>query len=153
MCRDFIWWCRVTNQGNGTFAYRTCPERHQAASFFVRGGKYELFGFIPTSIHLFGTGDDNYPVFLFGADQFGRDVFSRLLYGSQISLSIGVIGISISFVLGMIIGGISGYFAGLTDTLIMRLCELVMSIPALYLIISLRNTFPPGHGARRKFTP
>jgi peptide/nickel transport system permease protein len=130
--------------GNGTFAYRLVPNDTKPLHFFVRGGEYKLFGFIPASIHLFGTDDDNYPVFLFGADQFGRDVLSRLLYGSQISLSIGVIGIAISFALGMIIGGISGYFGGLTDTFIMRLCELVMSIPALYLIISLRNTFPPG---------
>jgi peptide/nickel transport system permease protein len=101
-----------------------------------------LFGLIPATVHLFGTGDKNYPVFLLGADQFGRDVFSRLLYGSQISLSIGVIGIVLSFTFGMMIGGISGYFSGRTDTIIMRLCELIMSIPALYLIISLRAAFP-----------
>ncbi len=130
--------------GNGVFAYREVSNDTKPLRFFVPGGQYKLFGFVPASIHLFATSDDNYPVYLFGADQFGRDVFSRLLYGSQISLSIGIIGISISFALGMMIGGISGYFGGFTDTLIMRLCELVMSIPALYLIISLRNTFPPG---------
>ena len=128
--------------GNGTFVYRLVPNDTKPLRFFIRGDPYKLFGLIPATIHLFGTGDKNYPVFLFGADQFGRDVFSRLLYGSEISLSIGIIGILISFTLGMIIGGISGYFSGGTDTVIMRLCELIMSIPALYLIISLRSAFP-----------
>jgi len=127
----------------GDFVYREVPDDIQPVHFFVHGDKYPLFGFIPASIHLFGS-DDNHPVYLFGTDQFGRDIFSRLLYGSQISLSIGVVGIFLSFTLGLIIGGISGYFAGATDTVIMRFCELIMSIPALYLIISLRATFPPG---------
>jgi peptide/nickel transport system permease protein len=130
--------------GAGVFAYREIPNDTKPLHYFVRGDKYKLFGFIPATIHLFGTGDDKYPVYLLGADQFGRDEFSRLLYGSQISLSIGIIGILLSFSFGMMIGGISGYFSGATDTVIMRLCELIMSIPALYLIISLRGTFPPG---------
>jgi peptide/nickel transport system permease protein len=127
----------------GDFVYREVPNDTQPVHFFVRGDQYELFGFVPASIHLFGS-DDNHPVYLFGTDQFGRDIFSRLLYGSQISLSIGVVGIFLSFTFGLIIGGISGYFSGATDTVIMRFCELIMSIPALYLIISLRATFPPG---------
>ena len=131
-------------QGNGAFVYRLVPNDTKSLHFFIRGDKYKLFGLVPARVHLFGTGEDNYPVFLLGTDQFGRNVFSRLLYGSQISLSIGIIGIFLSFALGMIIGGISGYFSGTTDTVIMRLCELIMSIPALYLIISLRATFPPG---------
>jgi peptide/nickel transport system permease protein len=128
----------------GDFVYREVPNDAKPLHLFIHGDQYKLFGLIPSSIHLFGTGDQNYPVLLFGGDQFGRDIFSRLLYGSQISLSIGVIGILLSFTFGMIIGGISGYFSGATDTVIMRLCELIMSIPALYLIISLRATFPPG---------
>jgi peptide/nickel transport system permease protein len=127
----------------GDFVYREVPDDTQPVHLFVRGDKYKLFGLIPASIHLFGS-DDNHPVYLLGTDQFGRDIFSRLLYGSQISLSIGVVGIFLSFTFGLIIGGISGYFSGATDTVIMRFCELIMSIPALYLIISLRATFPPG---------
>jgi len=130
--------------GAGTFVYRLVPNDTKPLHLFIHGDKYELFGLIPASIHLFGTGDEKYPVYLLGADQFGRDVFSRLLYGSQISLSIGIVGILLSFTFGMIIGGISGYFSGATDTVIMRFCELIMSVPALYLIISLRATFPPG---------
>jgi peptide/nickel transport system permease protein len=129
-------------QLSGDFVYREVPNDTRPLHVFVHGDPYKLFGLIPASIHLFGS-DDNYPVYLFGTDQFGRDVFSRLLYGSQISLSIGVVGILLSFTFGMIIGGISGYFSGATDTVIMRLCELIMSVPALYLIISLRATFPP----------
>ena len=110
--------------------------------FFLSGEEYRLFGLIPSRIHLFGTGDPESPVFLLGADQFGRDILSRVLYGSQISLSIGLIGITLSFSLGMLIGGLSGYIGGMTDTLTMRLCELIISIPGLYLIMALRSVFP-----------
>jgi peptide/nickel transport system permease protein len=128
--------------GAGTFKYNPVKGSSTRLHFFVRGEKYKLFLFIPCSIHLFGTDDPNHPVYLLGTDGAGRDIFSRLLYGSQISLSIGLIGILIRFTLGLLIGGISGYFGGATDTFIMRLCELIMSIPALYLILALRSTFP-----------
>jgi len=130
--------------GDGSFVYHLVAGDTKPLRFFIRGDKYKLLCLIPATIHLFGTGDENYPAYLLGTDQFGRDVLSRLLYGSQISLSIGIVGILLSFTFGMMIGGISGYFGGRTDTVIMRLCELIMSIPALYLIISLRATFPPG---------
>ncbi len=122
--------------------YQPIAGEFKRLRFFLSGEEYKLFGLLPCRIHLFGTGDPESPIFLLGADQFGRDVLSRVLYGSQISLSIGLIGISLSFSLGMLVGGLSGYIGGLTDTLTMRLCELIMSIPGLYLIMALRSVFP-----------
>ena len=102
-------------------------------------------------MHLFGLrglesidpDDPNRPMlFLLGADNFGRDVLSRLLYGGRISLSVGLIGVAITFVLGMLVGGASGYFGGRTDIAIQRLCEMLMLIPGFYLLLSLRAAIP-----------
>jgi peptide/nickel transport system permease protein len=109
--------------------------------FFARGEPYRLLGVIPTDRHLFGV-DPPHKVFVLGTDPFGRDVLSRLLYGAQISLTVGLVGIAITFTFGMLLGGISGYFGGVVDTVIMRFTELLLSIPGLYLLIALRQVFP-----------
>ena len=124
-------------------SYLKKPNDWKPVRFWVRGDAYNLLGCVRTRIHCFGTGDKDYPVYLLGTDQFGRDILSRILYGSQISLSIGLMGIVITFSLGMLIGAAAGYFGGWSDTITMRFCEIVMSIPGLYLIMALRATFPP----------
>jgi len=108
---------------------------------FPRGARYRLFGLLPGDRHLFGV-DAPGRIFLLGADDTGRDVWTRLLYGSQVSLTVGLVGIAISFTLGLLLGGVSGYFGGWVDTLIMRSTELLLSIPGLYLIVALRGVFP-----------
>jgi len=112
-----------------------------ALHWFVRGARYRLFGVLPSDRHLFGV-DAPGRVFVLGADETGRDVWTRLLYGSQVSLTVGLVGIAISFSLGLLLGGVSGYFGGWIDTLIMRGTELLLSIPGLYLIVALRGVFP-----------
>lgn len=109
---------------------------------FAAGEEHRLLGLIPMRTHLFGV-DEPARIYLLGADYRGRDVFSRILYGSRVSLSIGFVGVAISFFVGMIIGGISGYFGGNTDNALMRLSEMVMMIPGFYLMLALRAAFPP----------
>lgn len=109
---------------------------------FVREFEYKLFGIFKTNIHLFGTGDPKVPVHLFGTDMMGRDVFGRTLYGSRVSLTIGLVGVAISFFLGVFIGGISGLFGGVVDEIIQRIIEVFTSIPKLPLWMGLSAALP-----------
>ena len=108
---------------------------------FVKGARYRLLGMLPSDRHLFGVPAPG-RIFILGADDTGRDVWTRLLFGSQVSLTVGVVGILISFTLGLLLGGVSGYYGGWVDTIIMRGTELLLSIPGLYLIVALRGVFP-----------
>ncbi|TSA83726.1 ABC transporter permease [Deinococcus detaillensis] len=110
--------------------------------FGVRGETYKILGFIPSNLHLFGTGNPVCKVYLFGGDALGRDLLSRTLYASQVSLTIGVLAVLIATVIGMAMGAISAYFGGVVDNLIQRLIEVIASIPYLFLVILLRSIFP-----------
>ncbi len=133
---------RVLNLVN--FKYARVRGLSHRVRFFAKGESYKLFGLVPASRHLFTSVADSetgeeYPVFLFGADDRGRDLYSRIVYGSRISLTIGFVASFISLVLAILLGGFSGYYGGATDWTIMRLSEFFMLIPGLYLILFLRS--------------
>lgn len=120
-------------------------------SFFVKGDPYRLWGLVPMDIHLFGVdraaaeaaGVEQQTFFLLGADRYGRDILSRAIYGARVSLSVGLVGIGMTFVLGMIIGGVSGYVGGRVDNVIQRCIEVIQSFPMLPLWLALAALMPP----------
>lgn len=108
---------------------------------FSTGEETYILGLIPTTLHLFGTSSDE-PFYLFGSDSRGRDIFSRTLYGSRISLTVGILGSLITFLIGTFIGCVAGYFGGRLDNILMRICEVILLIPSIYLLFALRALFP-----------
>ncbi|MEJ5172419.1 MAG: ABC transporter permease [Hydrogenothermaceae bacterium] len=120
--------------------YQIDYSRKYPIYFFTDGESHYILGMFKTDKHLFGVKDGK--IFLLGSDNLGRDIFSRILYGARISLSIGLIGVFLSFTIGTVIGGISGYFGGKIDNLIMRFSEILMSFPSFYLMLALRAVFP-----------
>jgi peptide/nickel transport system permease protein len=111
---------------------------------FVSGTPYKLWGAFDARLHLYGIGakPDEQLVFLFGADRLGRDMFSRIVYGARISLSLGLVGVFLSLILGIVLGGISGYFGGLADNIIQRVIEFIRSIPQIPLWMALSASLP-----------
>ena len=107
---------------------------------FAHGEAYKLWGLIRSDIHLFVS--ENGPVFLFGTDRLGRDLFSRIMYASRISLTIGLVGVSLTFIFGSMLGGIAGYFGGTADSIIMRSVDLLISIPRIPLWMALSAALP-----------
>lgn len=124
-------------------------EKHYI-KFFSQGQPYKFLGLIPMKRHLITT-DKNGRLFLLGTDINGRDVFSRLLFGGRISMTIGFLALFVLFPIGLLYGGISGYFGGKVDTIMMRFAEAIMSIPSFYLLIILASILPSGMSSTQRF--
>jgi peptide/nickel transport system permease protein len=127
------------------WVYAVDETRRFPVSFVCKGSPYRIFGVIPSQTHLFCTPDDA-PVFLWGADRLGRDVFSRIMYGAQLSLTVGLIGITVSFTLGIFFGALAGYFGGALDWGINRVIEILRSLPELPLWLALSAAVPSNWG-------
>lgn len=110
--------------------------------FFVSGVPITLFGFLETDRHLVGPKDPEAPMFLFGADKLGRDMLTRMIYGTRISMSIGLVGVALSLILGILLGGLSGFLGGQVDNIIQRVIEFIRSIPTIPLWMGLAAALP-----------
>lgn len=118
---------------------------------FGRGYEYSVFGLFTTDLHLLASTDKTRPLFLFGADRLGRDVFSRVVQGAQISLSIGLVGVFFSLLLGVVLGGISGYYGGRVDFVMQRVIDFVLSLPTIPIWLALAAALPQGWPATLQY--
>jgi peptide/nickel transport system permease protein len=141
LAMPFVYGISVTNESlKGYSGYAEDKSRTYPVKLFARGDSYHILWLLRSNVHLFGV-DRPGMIYLFGSDMFGRDTFSRIMYGSQVSLSVGIAGIIISTAIGMLVGGFAGYLGGITDFLSMRFVEVILAIPSLYFILILRQTF------------
>lgn len=122
--------------------YELDPTQIHRLRFFCSGDPYRFWGQWPADLHLVCPGEGG-TLFLFGTDRLGRDLFSRVLYGARVSLTVGLVGIAISFALGIILGGMSGYYGGWIDNLVQRLIEVIRSFPMIPLWLALSAALPP----------
>ena len=130
--------------------YKQDRSKKYYIKLLVKGEKYKFLGIIPTKRHLFGV-DNGGEIHLLGTDINGRDIFSRILFGGRISMTIGFLSLFVVFPIGLLYGGISGYFGGFIDTIMMRFAEAIMAIPSFYLLIILAAILPSGMTSIQRF--
>jgi peptide/nickel transport system permease protein len=137
--RPFIY--QAVARADSLYEYTEARDQEFPVRFFVSGSKYKIAGWLPSHTHLFGV-DAPAQVFLAGTDNYGRDQFSRILYGGQISLAAGLLATAISLFLGLCVGCVSGFYAGWIDESAMRLAELFLVLPWLYVLLAVRAFLP-----------
>lgn len=146
--RPFVYDTKLLDPGLRTFEEdrtRVYPIR-----FFVAGEPYKLLWVIPTRIHLLGV-DEPARLFFMGTDGFGRDLLTRILYGSRVSLLVGILVVGVTIPIGMVYGGIAGYYGGRVDNIMMRLAEVIIAFPSFYLLLTLSAVLPTNVGCTTRF--
>lgn len=140
--RPFVYGTTTTlDTENLDWVHEDDPEQIYPIHFFVKGKPYKLFGLIKSDRHLYGVEEPG-TVFLLGTDRNGRDMVSRIIYGGRVSMTVGLIGVSLTIIFGSILGTISGYFGGMVDTIIQRIIELLMSFPSIALWAAFAAALP-----------
>jgi peptide/nickel transport system permease protein len=122
--------------------WTTDPKRKVPVTFFGTGFKWKVFGLFETNRHLIAPVDPNQRIFLLGSDRLGRDQWSRIMHGTQTSMTVGLVAVALSVILGVVLGGISGYVGGKTDSVIQRLIELLQSVPTIPIWLALSAALP-----------
>jgi len=150
LTRPFVYGIKLTFNEYHKRIYQEDRSKKYPIQFFVKGDQYKLFYLIPLRTHLWGVPEEG-QIYLLGADSRGRDLFSRILYGGRVSLFIGLIGVTISFSIGLLVGGISGYYGGKVDNILMRSAEMVMMVPGFYLLLALMAVVPPDWNPVQRF--
>src|SRR6185503_5873246 len=122
--------------------WTTDPAKKAPVRFFTRGYGYKVLGLFKSDLHLLGPVDRNQRIFLLGSDRLGRDQWSRIMHGTQTSMTVGLEAVALSVILGVVLGGISGYVGGKTDQVIQRLIELLQSVPTIPIWLALSAALP-----------
>jgi peptide/nickel transport system permease protein len=133
--------CAIGERDDDPGTYAEDRQKCVPVQFFVRGSSYRIVGLLQSRLHLFGV-EAPYKIYLLGSDGYGRDVFSRLLYGSQISLFSGTLAMALSLLIGVLLGIAAGYYGGWFDAIVMRCVELFLALPWLYLLFAIRAFLP-----------
>jgi len=122
--------------------YAQSNENILPIGFFTRGEPYRLWGLFPTDVKFMASLDPDRPLYLLGTDRLGRDMFSRLVHGARVTMTLGLAGVVISLILGVFLGGISGYYGGRIDWFVQRLIEYILSLPTIPLWMALAAAMP-----------